>query len=388
MKLSFIICFVIFSIFFFGRCQNPVSLSKTDSSGITTDSIPEQLGHGYDFLGNGKLPLKQLDSTYTKLELDSFPFPSLSKELLEGLNLQLKLLKSRKDFQKEISGKIISKQDLEQTVKALISSQFNNEFGIRNALFAHQLWGEDKKGNVHFTGYFTPVLEVRRKRDSIFQYPFYRFPKKWVGELPTRKQIDENGALDDKGLEIAFGKSKLDIYIMQVQGSGIIEYADGEKTLLAHAGSNKHPYRSIGKYMIEQGYTTKEEVSLKSIQKYFRENPEELDDILNINPSYIFFSPKKRKPQGAGNVSLTPIHSIAVDKDFIPLGSCLLGSIPILDENRNFSHHEYRILLAQDVGGAIKGAGHVDLYTGIGISAKNEASNLHHYGRLWILLPK
>lgn len=388
MKQSIFFVVGVICLFLFWSCQNNNANSKSDNNEVTENSMPNQLGHGYDFIGNGKLPLEILDSTYTEMDLDSFPLPHLSKELIDGLNHQLKLLEYRKDFKKNIAGRAISKKELKTTIKALIASQFNNSFGVKQSLHAYQLSGEDERGNVHFTGYFTPVLEVRKKRDAVFQFPIYKFPKKWKGKLPTRREIDEEGLLEDKGLEIAYGKSKLDIYVMHVQGSGIIQYKNGTTLLLAHAGSNKHPYRSIGKYMIEQGLTTKEEVSLKSIQNYFEEHPNELDDILSINPSYIFFSPKKRKPQGAGNVALTPIHSVAVDKNFIPLGSCLLGSVPILDVNRNFSHHEYRILLAQDVGGAIKGSGHVDLYTGIGSSAKNAASNLHHYGRVWILLPK
>ena len=374
--------------FSFWQCQNPTGHSIENNNTITKDSISDQLGHGYDFVGNGKKAFSKLDSNYAVVELDTFPLPKISKELLDGLNQQLRLLKINKAIGKKMEGISISKEDLESTIKVLIASQFNNDFGIKNDLIAHQLFGEDGRGNVHYTGYFTPVLQVRRQRDSVYRFPLYKYPKKWNGLLPTRKEIDEEGALKDRNLEIAYGKSKLDIYVMQVQGSGIVEFPNGKRKLLAYAGSNKHSYRSIGKFMIENGYTTKEHVSLKSIQKYFKKNPHQLDSILYINPSYIFFVEKNRKPQGAGNVSLTPFHSVAVDKKIIPLGSCLLGSVPILDDKRNFSHHEYRILLAQDIGGAIKGAGHVDLYTGIGNDAKFQASNLHHYGRLWLLLPK
>ena len=384
---------ILFSLFLFSfqfwQCQNATSSIKDSNSTITKDSLSSQLGHGYDFIGNGKKPFPKLDSIYTEMNLDTFNFPDLSNELLEGLNHQLRLLKFQKNNKKKFGEKLISKDELETTIKVLIASQFNNTFGINSSLAAHQIWGEDERGNVHFTGYFTPVLKVKKQRDSIFQFPLYQYPKGWEGTLPTRKEIDEEGALDGRNLEIVFAKSKLDIYVMQVQGSGIVEFPNGEKKLLAYSGSNKHPYRSIGKFMIEQGYTTKEHVSLKSIQKYFLQHPEQLDSILYINPSYIFFSPKDRiAPQGAGNVPLTSNHSVAVDKNYIPLGSCLLASVPILDANRNFSHHEYRVLLAQDIGGAIKGSGHVDLYSGIGSNAKFNASNLHHYGRIWLLLPK
>lgn len=372
-------------LLFFG-CGNPKD-HKQSNSGVLKDSIPKALGHGYDYENNGKLNFQSLDSAYTRVDLDTIPFPTVSKELLKGLEFQLKLAKRKKNVEFDLGEKKISTKDLVETIETLISSHDIQDFEIENFLQAYQLPGEDNKGNVHYTGYFTPILEVREKQDSIFKFPLYRFPEKWNGPMPSRKEIDADGALEGKGLEIAYAKSKLDIYFMQVQGSGIVEYEDGETILFAYAGANKHAYKSIGRYMIEKGFTTKAKVSLQSIKKYFEDNPDQLDDILYINPSYIFFSPQNSKPLGAGNVPLTPYHSIAVDKDMIPLGSCLLGSVPILDKNRNFSHHEYRILIAQDVGGAING-GHVDLYTGIGTPAKNAASNLHHYGRLWLLLTK
>jgi len=109
---------------------------------------------------------------------------------------------------------------------------------------------------------------------------------------------------------------------------------------------------------------------------------------LFANPNYIFFKPSKNKPKGAGHVPLTAKYSIAVDRKYIPLGSCLLAQIPIIGENKKFSHYEFRFLIAQDIGGAINGPGHVDLYQGIGKIGQKNASALHHYGKLWLLLPK
>ena len=113
-----------------------------------------------------------------------------------------------------------------------------------------------------------------------------------------------------------------------------------------------------------------------------------MEEVLYSNPSYVFFRPSKARVSGAGPVPLTPEYSIAVDPKYIPLGSCLLAAVPIHDKKGNFTHHEYRILLAQDTGGAINGPGHVDLYTGIGKQAKRDAGYTHHYGGLWLLLPK
>lgn len=378
-----ILCFA-FIIFYSTGCQNSKGKNINEVKGIPKDSITMNKSD----IRLGKLERDKFDSIFIHSNIDTFELPFITKELAAGLHQQLKLLKYQKNLKKEYSGIALTKSDLEETIKILLTAQFDNSFGIKKGLEAHQIWGDDKKGNVRFTGYFTPVLKVKKEPDAQYRYPLYKYPKKWNGALPTRGEIEGEGVLDTFNLEIAYAKNKIDIYFMQVQGSGYIEFPNGEKVLLAHAGTNKQPYRSIGKYMVENGYTTPEYVSLKSIRSYFKKNPELVDSILFINPSYIFFTPVKTNPRGAGHVALTPEYSIAVDKKVIPLGSCLLASIPMVDENRNFTHHEYRILLAQDVGGAIKGTGHVDLYRGIGKNAEKNASALHHYGNIWLLLPK
>ena len=140
--------------------------------------------------------------------------------------------------------------------------------------------------------------------------------------------------------------------------------------------------------MISKGYTTPDKVSINSIKKYFWRNPDKLLEVLSANPSYVFFKEGKGVVKGAGAIPLTAGHSIAVDPKYIPLGSTLLAKVPIADEKGNFVKHEYRILFAQDTGGAINGPGHVDLFTGVGKSAKKIACNTHHFGELWLIAPK
>lgn len=383
-SFKFLVLFCLSILFY--QCDKIPASDTLTSKGINEDLVGKK--YNSDFVRSGKVQREQLNSILEKGKIDSLAIPIITKELVFGLQQQLKTIKYQRHLQKEYSGIEISKKQLEETVKVLLTAQFDNSFGIKNKLDAHQIWGKDEMGNVHFTGYFTPVLKVRSKPNSIYKYPLYQYPKKWKGHLPTREEIEGQGVLDTFDLEIAYAKSKLDIYFMQVQGSGYVEFPNGKRKLLAHAGSNKHPYRSIGKYMVQQGYTTPEYVSLKSIKSYFKKHPEQVDSILFINPSYVFFTPVTTQPRGAGHVPITPNYSIAIDKKVLPLGSCLLASVPIIDDERNFSHHEYRILLAQDIGGAIKGPGHIDLYTGIGSRAERNASALHHYGNLWLLLPK
>ncbi len=378
----FSVFYIIFLSSILGSCKDGENIE------LPINVLTEKVGV-VSPLTDGTVDRELFNSILTPISLDSFNIlPQINQELVEGLKNQLKLLKFQKRLKKEYSGLKITKDQLDQTIKILLSSQFTNSFGMQHGLEAHQIWGEDQKGNVKFTGYFTPVLKVRETPNSLYKYPIYQYPENWKGRLPTRREIEGDGALDSFNLEIAYARSKLDIYFMQVQGSGYIEFPNGDQKLLAHEGTNKHPYRSIGRYMVKHGFTTPEYVSLKSIKSYFKKNPELVDSILFQNPSYVFFRPVTTQPRGAGHVALTPDYSIAIDRSVLPLGSCLLATVPIIDESRNFSHHEFRILLAQDIGGLIKGEGHVDLYRGIGSEAESDASNLHHYGNLWLLLPK
>ena len=108
--------------------------------------------------------------------------------------------------------------------------------------------------------------------------------------------------------------------------------------------------------------------------------------ILNKNTSYTFFKWKKKSVTGAAGVPLTPMHSVAVDKSCIPYGACLIAEIPVLDEDGTLIKHKWQLLFAHDTGGAIRGPGHLDLYHGNGQTAGDRAGDLHHYGRVWLML--
>ncbi|TPE54073.1 murein transglycosylase A [Maribrevibacterium harenarium] len=255
-------------------------------------------------------------------------------------------------------------------------------------LRAHQLAGQDQRGNVQITGYYVPILPVRHQADAEYKYPLYKRPPKTAGEpLPTREQIDFEGALDGMGLELAYTNSLIDNFFLHVQGSGVVEYEDGQQRLLSWGGVNGHGYRSIGKELIERGEIAPEDMSAQAIKDWLAANPQRHREIMSTNPSYLFFSEGPNQPVGAANVALTPGYSVAVDPSVIPLGSVLLGELPRLNGQGELVGHEWRLLLAQDKGGAIKGPGHIDWYQGIGEEAHFHASQLKHYGRVWLLLP-
>ena len=340
----------------------------------------------YDESVGTELPMNSSDN-----ELDNVQLQRFTTELIKGLKYQLKVLKYRKKEQLQTLGKIDpSIEKLEKTVLHLLDQQNAESPNFAKTLDAVQLEGDDGKGSVYFTGYFTPVLKVSHVKSEEYKYPIYSRPKNWAGKMPSRRQIDGKGVLEGRGLELVYTKNLLDIYFMQIQGSGIVEYPDGTNQILAFAGTNGRKYRSVGKFMMQNGYADAQNVSLKRIKRFFKENPDLVDPVLYVNESYVFFSLVKyqKTPKGAGHVPLTTDYSIAVDKDHIPIGSCLLAKVPIIDRNNRIDHYDYRILIAQDVGGAINGPGHVDLYTGVGNKGRQKASALHHYGSLWILTPK
>lgn len=255
-------------------------------------------------------------------------------------------------------------------------------------LKAYQLKGDDGRGNVQITGYYVPVIQVRSTPDEEFKYPLYRKPKRIAGQpFPSRDEIDFEGALENQGLEIAYSNSLIENFFLQVQGSGVVQYEDGHKALLSWGGVNGHEYRSLGKILIEEKEIPKEKMSAQAIKDWLIANPDRQREILSQNPSYLFFLEGQDKPIGAANVPLTPQYSIAVDPRVIPLGATVLGELPILDDAGELVRHEYRLLLAQDKGGAIKGSGHIDWYQGVGEEAHDYASHLKHYGRIWLLLP-
>jgi membrane-bound lytic murein transglycosylase A len=352
----------------------------------------ELIGKGYDFDGNGKeLNAPILENVYTKITLPKYRLiiPS-DKGLDKVLRLQKRYLRKKSANKKHLVGNlVITNRQLLNTVDA-ISQWKASTSPLEFFIDAYQIHGEDKRGNVHYTGYFTPILTVRRYKNSEFKYPLYRKPIYWPNKKRlTRHEIDFKGALKGKGLELAWSNNLIDNYFLHVQGSGLVKYQeDGEIVTFMFGGGNGYKYESVGRYLVKNGYISPEKISLDSIRDWFAKNPVQIIPVLSINPSYTFFVKSKESPKGAINVPVTAHYSVAVDSKYIPLGAILIGQIPILDNYGKLSHHEFRILFAQDRGSAIKGAGHIDIYKGVGSQAKNEASALHHYGKLWLIIAK
>ena len=352
---------------------------------------PAKIGQGYDFPNNGKVDGPRLAEVYTPSRAPTARLP-VAPAALAGARLnQRYLARLAPDKSFAVGNLRVTAGQLQTAGSALVRQLHNAEQTGKpiplDGFSLLQIHGEDGCGNVHYTGYYTPLLEARTHPDSRFRFPLYALPPKSAGKLPDREAIDAGKALAGQGLELAYTDEYLDTYFLQVQGSGVLRFADGSTRLLGFKGVNGHSYFSIGRYLVAQGLIPPERICLRAIRQWFDQHPEQLLPTLYKNKSYVFFAWRTDDLLGAAGLPLTAGHSVAVDPKFIPYGACLLGEVPVLDQNGDLTGHRWELLFAHDTGGAIKGPGHLDWYHGLGRDAGERAGDLHHYGRLWLILP-
>ncbi|MGY0614134.1 murein transglycosylase A [Vibrio sp. FJH11] len=321
----------------------------------------------------------------------------LDAEFPQILN-QVDVVKSNKprdftEFNKQVEQVLIKSPSMAKMYQPLYHrlSEWAQQSGDTTVLSAYgiqaaQLGGGDKKGNVLFTGYFSPVMELRHKPNNTFKYPVYGKPD-CSSDCPTRAEIYD-GALDGKGLVLGYAPNRIDPFMMEVQGSGYVHFEDDDTLeYFAYAGKNNKAYVSIGKVLIERGEVPREEMSMKAIKDWVLANDEAtVRELLEQNPSYVFFAPKAEAPvTGAAGIPLLPMAAVAGDRSILPMGTPVLAEVPLLNEDGTWSGvHQLRILLVLDTGGAVK-RNHLDLYHGIGARAGTEAGHYKHFGRVWKL---
>jgi membrane-bound lytic murein transglycosylase A len=276
---------------------------------------------------------------------------------------------------------------------------------------------ESKAPSVLFTGYFEAELRASRTQTPEYNYPLYRKPEdlllidlpQFITKQPevtlpallrgrinergrvvpyfSRAEIDFENKLQGKNLELAWTNDPVGAFFLHIQGSGVLQFEDGTSAGISYAEANGHPYRPIGKLLIEQNILTRENVSMQSIQKFLRENPARQEDVFRYNPSYIFFRERPDGARGSLDLPLTNGRSIATDQSLFPRGALALIDIPQLPPGIAPTRIS-RLVVNQDTGGAIRGAGRVDLFTGRGTAAEELAGRLNQRGRLWFLVPK
>jgi membrane-bound lytic murein transglycosylase A len=202
----------------------------------------------------------------------------------------------------------------------------------------------------------------------------------------SRRDID-SGKAATAGKVLAWADDPIDAFFLQIQGSGRVQLEDGTMLRLGFAEQNGHPYRSIGKWLVEQGHLPLEQVTMQSIRAWAAANPARLREMLESNPSYVFFRALPANTEGAigaFSVPLTDAGSIAVDPKFIPLGSPVYLVMPRPDNDQPLQ----RLMHAQDTGGAIRGPLRADFFWGFGAQAADLAGHTKQRGRLWLLWPR
>ncbi len=267
-----------------------------------------------------------------------------------------------------------------------------------------------KEENGLFTGYYEAQLHGSLTKQGPFQTPLYARPDDLVmvnlGEFrpglkgqriagrvqegrlrPYENRSDivaGNWPHNDKAL--VWVDSPVDAFFVQIQGSGIVELTDGSTMRIGYAGQNGHPYYAIGRELIKREALTKETVSMQSIRTWLEHNPEEAAEVLNTNASYVFFRKLDDEgPLGGEGVALTAGRSLAVDRTQIPYGAPLwLEAQPPKEGQQPLQ----RLMIAQDTGGAIRGAVRGDVFWGYGADAEYKAGHMKSEGRYWIFLPK
>ena len=247
------------------------------------------------------------------------------------------------------------------------------------------------------TGYFEPLVDARRTPGGAFRHALFGPPADLATRKPywTRQQLDSSTTAQAslRGRAIAYVADPLDALILQIQGSGRLQLTEpnGQQKLVrvAFAGHNDLPYKSVGKWLIEQGELRADQASWPGIKAWARANPRRLNEMLWSNPRYVFFREEalpdpSQGPRGAQGVPLTPGRSIAVDAQSIPY-----GSVVWLDSTEPLSNTPLRrVVMAQDTGSAITGAVRADYFWGWGDTAEQQAGRMKQALRLWVLWPR
>lgn len=236
-----------------------------------------------------------------------------------------------------------------------------------------------------FTGYFEPELRGSLTRGGPYQYPLYRAPSDLSAPWLTRREIEEGSALSGRGLEIAWIDDPVDVFFLQVQGSGRVRLEDGDVIRVGYQASNGHEYSSVGLQLVNRGVYAAHQVSADVIRNWVRNNGDAGRELLWSNDSFVFFREVNEVlpelgPLGAMNRSVTTMRTVAIDPAFIPLGA------PVWIEKQG-ARPLNRLMVAQDTGSAIKGAQRADIFFGTGTEAGREAGRIKDGGRLVVLMP-
>ena len=259
------------------------------------------------------------------------------------------------------------------------------------------------------TGYYEPIIAGSRTSGPLHRFPIFGVPQDLVvvdlgtispetrslrlrGRLDGRRLVPyySRGEIDARGEAfpapvLAWSSDPVELFFLQIQGSGQVQLDNGERIRVGFADQNGHPYRSLGRYLVDRGEMLLEQASMQGIKAWAAANPQKLQDALNQNPSYVFFRelPPTDGPIGALGVPLHAERSLAVDRRYVPLGTpvYLATTFPLSEEPLE------RLMAAHDTGGAIRGVVRGDFFWGTGVDAGAQAGRMRQQGRMWLLWP-
>ena len=281
---------------------------------------------------------------------------------------------------------------------------------FESSLTPFQLLQGDGSEEGLITGDYVPLLRGSRKPSARYRHPLYGLPEDLLvvdltevypelkgmrlrGRLEGRRIVPyydraqiEQGRAATAGREIVWVDDAIELFFLQIQGSGRVALENGETVRVGYADQNGHPYRSIGRLLIDRGELPLERASMQGIKAWAQANPGKVAELLNQNSSYVFFRELPSGtagPPGALGVPLTPRRSVAVDPGFVPLGAPVYVATTWPLSTRPLN----RLMLAQDTGGAIRGPVRGDFFWGFGEEAAREAGRMKQALRMWVLLP-
>jgi membrane-bound lytic murein transglycosylase A len=263
---------------------------------------------------------------------------------------------------------------------------------------------DGRGGGVLFTAYCTPILKGSMTESSRYRFPLYAKPPDlakaadgsvlgWetpggrIPHYPTRRTIEARGLLKGRGLELVWLADPIDAFIAHVNGSAFIQLEEGGELRLGYSAKNGRAYTSLGKELEADGKI--ERASLQAIREWAANTPEEeVQEYLDRNASFVFFTPIDGTPHGSLDVEVTGERSIATDKTLFPRGAITFvqADVPPADGAEPVPFRQF--LMDQDTGGAIRTAGRADLYLGIGTQAEARAGHTKSEGQLYYLFVK
>jgi membrane-bound lytic murein transglycosylase A len=295
-----------------------------------------------ELIATAKKPTRKLASKVLVPTVpDTLPYLEFDAAMLSALYEQANYL--RRNDVKEHGASGILKSEMLRTVELLNGVQLFDPSVLLTTFDFYQVQTDLHRDRVRMTGYYTPIVQASRTQTAEYPYPMLRHPE---GNVPTPAEIDA-GALNNSGLDLAWLRTRKELSNAQLQGSCLVEFPDGKRKHLGFGGSRRGP-----------------------------------------GGTYVFFTEVDERVLGAGFFPLTAGYSVAVDLRYIPIGATLLAELPDLDAAGNLKGYKYRIIFAQDRGGAILTTKRMDLYCGIGQKGLAEARKINRFGRLWVMLPK